>query len=215
MSEANLTPTIERIRRFAALTGGKDLVMVFLLYPGYSTSEEVSNDGMVAYARLQAEMMNHTEIPSIPILPLPKLDGLANILKSHQIAWSTPQATNKKPSRATPFDLLRQCSNHPPMSEAAAFLLTDLFSNLREIADACTNASPDFASSSPIAGMNDKTGTIQAMDEAYEMDGTFPANNTQATDDGSAHGKLEFFRDLQGDAQYRDLVEFWTVEYPV
>lgn len=201
MSEQKLPFTIERIRRFASLTGGRDLVIVFLLYSGNATFEEASTEGMVAYAKLQAEMMDHGEIPSIPILPLPKLGGLASLLKGHQTALSAPRASKSQRSRVTSFDLLRHCSIDPPMSESAAFMLTGLFANLREIANACSMVSTPQRSSSPSGGLSGVHATMQSTAD------------TTVYDDEIAQSKLRSFRQLTSEDQYHKLLDFWTAEF--
>ncbi|KAK4498714.1 hypothetical protein PRZ48_009224 [Zasmidium cellare] len=211
-SDTKLPSTLERILRFAALTGGKGLAIVFLLSPADEMGTKASADGMAAYAKLQAEMLNHTEIPFIPILPLPKLEDLANLLKSHQTALSSPQVSNKKGQGVTPFDLLRQCSNQPPMSEAAAFMLTDLFSDLREVAEACTTSTTDLSSSSP--SRIDRTTQTSADASMYELRDADLAGSKLMKDRSRGQSKLKSFRELQGDARCRDLIEFWNEEFP-
>lgn len=194
ISDNNSPTTLKRIHRFASLTGGRDLAIVFLLYPGDETTQDASTAGMVAYAKLQAEMMNLVELLSIPILPLPKLDGLSNILKSHRGALMAPRPYQKAP-RATTFDLLRDCSINPPLGQSEAFILTDLFPGLQSLAKACTT-------------------TQQATGAAgsFSLEDLSPTNKTTPADN-SASDRLESFRNLQGEAAYSDLVEFWNVEY--
>lgn len=159
-NEDVLPQSVERIRRFASLTGGQDLAIVFLLDPPAdtsftsarsvnekTTSQPSGEDGVVAYTKLQAALFDYADIPHIPILLLPSLDGLPGLLKSH-IATVTKPKPRPQP-QVTPFDLLQLCTANPPMPQQTAFILSDLFPNLRELAAACTAVSSVPNSSSP------------------------------------------------------------------
>ena len=96
VTEDKLDETTKRIQHFAALTGGYDLAIVFLLQPAPGTSfvsaesllatsvvEDGNIDAIYSYSKLQVEIFGHTEIRSIPILPISKVEGLSQLLKKH------------------------------------------------------------------------------------------------------------------------------------
>jgi hypothetical protein len=77
--ESNLPNTLDRIHRFASLTGGQDLATVFLLNPPKTSSfisvkdltsagsdPEAGTKGVLAYAKLQASLLSRSDIPHIP-----------------------------------------------------------------------------------------------------------------------------------------------------
>ncbi|KAI7265582.1 hypothetical protein KC343_g3801 [Hortaea werneckii] len=178
VAEAQLEATIERIQRFASLTGGKDLAIVFLLAspppPAQPTAPIIANsfttarklaqqtaqlsadsergntDGVVAWTKLQAELTNRSDIPYIPILPLSALCQLPQLVQKHVAALNTPSHPAPNQSANT-FDLLQQCTSNPPMDQQTAYCLSDLFVNMEELAAACTGISSAPPSSSPSA----------------------------------------------------------------
>ncbi|KAK5120359.1 hypothetical protein LTR85_006298 [Meristemomyces frigidus] len=231
VAETKLDDTIKRIQHFASLTGGQDLAIVFLLAapPAGSTfvsakqlavdtsSATASNDdteGVYAYTRLQAVLVNHADIPNLPILPLADLEGLAALLKKHVANFTrarTPQAQGTT-AVATPFELLQVCTANPPMSQQTAYVLSDLFANIKELAEACTSVTSAPNSSSPsaraaaLAGLG---GVSSQMDDPYG-----PSTQETGLSDG-AQGKLKKLRDLVGEQQCMDVVDFWREEWTV
>ncbi|KAI7278050.1 hypothetical protein KC345_g6199 [Hortaea werneckii] len=178
MAEAKLEATIERIQRFASLTGGKDLAILFLLASpppsaqptapmitnSFTTAKKLAQetaqlsadsergnvDGVVAWTKLQAELTNRSDIPYIPILPLTAICQLPQLVQKHVAALNIPSHSAPKQSANT-FDLLQQCTSNPPMDQQTAYSLSDLFVNMEELAAACTGISSAPQSSSPSA----------------------------------------------------------------
>ncbi|TKA83793.1 hypothetical protein B0A55_00058 [Friedmanniomyces simplex] len=209
--------TLDRIQHFASLTGGQDLAIIFLLQPPPATSfipakqllnstnngSSPETNGVYAYTLLQATLMDRSGIPYIPILPLATLASLPDLLKGHSTSWarSLPKAISKPP---TPMDLLQLCTANPPMPQQTTYFLSDLFPNLRELAVACTSVSSAPASSSPSARA--AAGLVSSQDT--EILGL----GTQVSDAGG-YGRLRRLRDLVGEQQCRDVVDFWQEEW--
>ncbi|KAI6826498.1 hypothetical protein KC365_g4924 [Hortaea werneckii] len=243
--EAQLDFTIERIQRFASLTGGKDLAIVFLLAspptPAHPTAPIITNsfttarqlaqqtaqlsavsergnlDGVIAWTKLQAELTNRSDIPSIPILPLTAPDKLPQLLQKHVAALNSLSHPALKQSANT-FDLLQQCTSNPPMDQQTAYCLSDVFANMAELAAACTGVSSAPQSSSPSA-----RAAARASIEASRQ---FPANDllddpaiwtsqnvSSAVGDDDGRRKLKQLRDLVGEKQCIEVVDFWKEEW--
>ncbi|KAK1811581.1 hypothetical protein LTR12_014074 [Friedmanniomyces endolithicus] len=217
VDQSNIGGTLDRIQHFASLTGGQDLAIVFLLQPtpaitfipakqlfdDASNSSRSSSDGMYAYTSLQAALMDRSDVPYIPILPLATLSTLPDLLKWHASsrARSPPKAISRPPRS---LDLLQLCTANPPMPQQTAYILTDLFPYLRDLAMACTSISSAPGSSSPSA----RAAASLLSSQDTEMFGM----STQASYAGG-YGKLKRLRDLVGEQQCTDVVDFWREEW--
>ncbi|KAG9590358.1 hypothetical protein KCU77_g9810, partial [Aureobasidium melanogenum] len=174
MSEERLPDTIARIQHFVALTGGLDVAIILSLSASkpFSSAKTLLNateiggmDGVHSYARLQAELMTRTELAWVPILPLAKLDGIVELIKSHAQSISRPKS---KPSSALrPVDMLAHCTDDPPLPSLAINLATDAFSSLSNIAQAAVNH--DTSSSS----LHDFRGAASSDDALQSHPGPF------------------------------------------
>ncbi|RMX81664.1 hypothetical protein D0869_06638 [Hortaea werneckii] len=245
VTEAQLEATIKRIQRFASLTGGKDLAIVFLLASppppaqptapnatnGFTTARQLAQqtaqlsaasergnlDGVIAWTKLQAELTNRSDIPYIPILPLTALDELPQLLQKHVAALNSPSHPAPRQSANT-FDLLQLCTSNPPMDQQTAYCLSDVFANMEELAAACTGVSSAPQSSSPSA-----RAAARASIEASRQ---FPANDllddpaiwtsqnvSSAVGDDDGRRKLKQLRDLVGEKQCIEVVDFWKEEW--
>lgn len=244
MAEAQLEATIERIQRFASLTGGKDLAIVFLLAsppPAQPTAPIIANsfttarklaqqtaqlsadsergniDGVVAWTKLQAELTNRSDIPYIPILPLTALCQLPQLVQKHVAALNTPSHPAPKQSVNT-FDLLQKCTSNPPMDRQTAYCLSDLFVNIEELAAACTEISSASQSSSPSARAAARA-SIEAGSHVQTdglLDDPLPwtsQNGTSAIGDDGGRMKLKQLRDLVGEKQCIEVIDFWKEEW--
>ena len=215
--DENLDSAVSRIQHFASLTGGHDLIIVFLLHAPPATSlisakqlnagdATCGIDGTRSFSSLQATLINHTEIPHIPILPLPTLDGLSALLKKH-----VDHSAQPPPARAasgTSFDLLQHCTANPPISQQTAYIVSDLFPNLKELAQACANVTSAPNSSSPTArGISDTPQPVRGSDNGMGM-------STQSSY-FAASNKLKKLRDLVGDRECNDIVDFWKEEWAI
>lgn len=176
------------------------------------TTSNNDTEGVYAYSRLQAELMDRTDVPNVPILPLATLGGLATLLKKHVASLTRARAppTTTAPS-ATAFEALQLCTANPPMPQQTAYILSDLFANIKELAEVCTSVSSAPNSSSPSA----RAAALTGVAASSQMDDLYGAS-TQGTEIGdSAHVKLKRLRDLVGEQQCIDVVDFWKEEWTV
>lgn len=191
----HLDQTVDRVQRFSALTGGRDLAIVFLLNTPSPTGPIDSVNslaGVYAYTKLQTEMV-HNAI-HIPTLPVANLEGIPRLLEKHVAALKS--TTKKQPPRlASSVDLLQLCTVEP-MSQQTGFMLSDLFPNLSELAAACSSVTSAPNSSSPSA----RASGLETSTQSSYMDPI---------------GKLKTLRDLAGDQACRNIVDFWKEEWTV
>lgn len=216
---ARLEDTLQRIQHFAALTGGQDVVIVFLLNPplaanfviakdlaAQASKSDTSVDGIYAHSMFQVEMVKHAEIPHLSMLLLCKMDGIQQLLQKHITNLSRTIPTPKP--FATPLDLLQHCTATQPMSQQTAYILSDLFPSIDELATACSSVTSAPNSSSPSARV--AGGSSQATDI-----GDIGLGMSTQWSDSNAAGKLKTLRDLVGDRECRDIVDFWKEEWTV
>lgn len=204
VSKSIITNTITRIKHFAALTGGVNLAIVCLLHPpphaSFASSKKLveaptgDTTGVFAYSTLQSTLFAEHEIPTIPILPLAKVKGLADVLSTFVAALEGPSLPLPTP-KTMPFDLLQLCTVEPPMDRQTAFLTTDVFPNLRELAAACVTTLPSQSFDSP--GLNlHSLGPAQSSGNMRENE-----------------GRLDALHRLVGPEQAGYMMEFWTEEF--
>ena len=151
--------------------------------------------------------MDHGDIPHVPILPIANLDSLPSLLEKHASALLLP-APPKLSAVAKPFERLQLCTANPPMSQQTAYILSDLFSSIRELAEACTNAGSAPQSSSPSARAAGLSSQI--INGTYE-----PSQSTSTQSYDAASAKLKRLRDLVGDGECQDIVDFWAEEWTI
>lgn len=179
-----MASTIERVQHLARLTDGQDIVIAFLISPPIGThfksartlvnpTDDHGTNGMFAYCKLQAGLTSQTEL-SIPILPLPTLEALPSLLQRYLAAISGPP--RKQHPVTTPFELLQHCTVSPPLREQTAFLLSDSFESIRELAEGCcmihtsaTERSSSPPSNSPIFGSNVKEDAVDKLNMLGNM----------------------------------------------
>ncbi|KAM0722258.1 hypothetical protein Q7P37_001699 [Cladosporium fusiforme] len=208
----SLPVTLDRIHRFAALTGGQNLAMVFLLSPPKASTfisvkhltaddnaQATDMKGVVAYSTLQASLLPRTDIPHIPILPLASVDDLPQLLKDYINAL--PPKSERVASAASPFELLQLCTTEPPMDRQTAYFATDCFASLKDLATACTEPLAVPSSSSPASRADFGLGYLRSRDD-------MPMSS-------NAQSKLEQLRGLVGDEKLRELADFWVDEWVV
>jgi hypothetical protein len=227
-SETELQETVKSIQHFGSLTGGRDVGIVFSLTPskhsGFKTAAklnatnlpatdtpETSTEerlaGLRAYTLLQSHLATNPELSSIPLLPLSDLKDLPGMLKKYvaDLTRRTP-ATARVIKVPTSFDLLHLCTAAPtPMPEQTAYMLSDIFINIPELAAACTSgvsSGPD--SSSPSQRAAGKGVGVSASQVEREVD-----------EEGTGEGKRMKLRELVGEQQSRDVVDFWREEWTV
>ncbi|KAK3113284.1 hypothetical protein LTR53_009568 [Teratosphaeriaceae sp. CCFEE 6253] len=216
---SKLEATLDRIQHFMSLTGGRDLAIAFLLQgppPSSFTSARQLVDvmgigkgnatsGMHAYTLLQATLVERLDPSHIPLLPVATLESLPILLQKYVASLSQREPLRGMRKPPTALDLLQLCTANPPMPQETAYILSDLFANLRELADACTSIPSAPTSSSPSA--RDQYGLGESSQDTNMLD-----MGTQATMLG-LHGRLKRLRDLVGEPQCNDIVDFWRQEW--
>jgi hypothetical protein len=215
-SAANLPDTLYRIHHFAGLTGGQELIIVFLLSSSAklntSTSTSISagpipsatsNENTVhptlAFTHLQASLLPRTDIPYIPILPLSGLPELPNLLQKHVSALSQrhQQPPTTSSNTPKPLELLQLATTEPPMDRETVYFATDCFANLRELAMACTESGVDLQ------------GLLEGASGGFEGFASGGGEVRVATE------RLRELRDLVGGEMFREITDFWADEWVV
>ena len=212
VADEKLRATFERIEHFASLTGGEDLVFIFLLNPPPASTfvsakdlSEANNndmadtDAIAAYSKLQAELINHADIPHIPVLPILTVANLSETISKHTTALQSQPPKQRAPATSS-FSLLKLCTANPPMSEQTAYVLSDLFKDLKDLAFACSTVSSAPNSSSPSARAAGFPSSF-----SYDI-------NTQSSDSNAA-SRLKRLRDLIGEQECHDIIDFWKEEW--
>ena len=207
ISAANLPHTLDRIHHFAGLTGGQDLVIVFLLSPPARTNANASDQTIstntdikstLAFTHLQASLLPRTDIPYIPILPVSNLTNLPELLQKHASALShrhqQPPTTSNNMSK--PLELLELATTEPPMNRETLFFVTDCFANLRELAMASTEPGVDLQ------------GLLEGSD-GFEGLRSGGGEGRVAT----ATERLVQLRDLIGWERFKEIADFWADEW--
>jgi hypothetical protein len=200
MSEERLPATIERIQHFVALTGGLDVAIILSLSTSkpFSSAKDLLNtpqvdgmDGLRSYALLQAQFMTRPELAWVPILPLAKLEGIVDLIKTHMQSISRPRP---KPSSAVrPSDMLAYCSPDPrvPLPPLAVNLASDVFPSLSHVAQAAL--------------------THRANSDDHDSGGLASSDDSMQSDWGGFSVLAE-----QLDAEViKAMVDFWVEDYEV
>jgi hypothetical protein len=217
--ESNLPNTLDRIHRFASLTGGQDLAIVFLLNPpktssfmsvkdltSTSSDPEAGTKGVLAYAKLQASLLPRSDIPHISILPLASLESLPGLLTNYATGVSrTPQ---RVPVSTSPFEMLQLSTTESPMDRQTAYFATDCFTDMRDLAVVCTEPVAEPTSSSPSFGADRGAASQSGIAGCHGHLG-------HAHREHDAAERLRQLRELVGEQRYTELVEFWLEEWTV
>ena len=209
ISAANLPHTLDRIHHFAGLTGGQDLVIVFLLSSPARTNANASDQTIstntdikstLAYTHLQASLLPRTDIPYIPILPVSNLTNLPELLQKQATALShrhqQPPTTSNNTSK--PLELLELATTEPPMIRETLFFVTDCFANLRELAMACTEPGVELQ------------GLVEGS-VGFEGWRSGGGEGRVAT----ATERLVELRGLIGWERFKEIADFWADEWVV
>jgi hypothetical protein len=214
-STANLPHTLNRINHFAGLTGGQDLIIVFLLCSSTGLDTSKSNPAItvpsantnqdtihptLAFTQLQASLLPRTDIPYIPILPLSNLSNLPELLQKHASALSHrhQQAQTTSNNRPKPLELLERTTAEPPMDRETVYFVTDCFSNLRELAMTCTEPGVDLEG---LLGGSDGLEGLRSGGGDGRVAG--------------ATERLRELRDLVGWERFKEIVDFWSDEWVI
>jgi hypothetical protein len=206
---SNLPETLNRIHHFAGLTGGQDLIIVFLLSPPAKTKTNASEqtissntniNSTLAFTHLQASLLPRTDIPYIPILPVFNLTDLPELLQKHASALShrhqQPPTTSNNTSK--PLELLEIATTEPPMDRETLFFVTDCFANLRELAMSCTE--PGVELQGLVEGSDGLEGLRSGRGEGRVA---------------TATERLVELRGLIGWERFKEIADFWADEWVV
>ncbi|KAL9532016.1 hypothetical protein SMMN14_04746 [Sphaerulina musiva] len=219
--DVKLDTTIERIRHFSFLTT-EPIAIIFLLNPPRETSfrsakhlgqtaNELSSDrvdGVLGYVKLQAEMMNRSDLPHIPILPLNHLVGLEPLLSKHAALHTEHQPGRQHDAAATSRQLMQFCTLRQPMQELTANVLSDTFDNLQDIAKTMVTVPTAPHSSSPTAIA---AFALNVLSQDCDENGTL----RPPSDDATPQGKLRMLKAILGEVETAEMMEFWREEYQV
>lgn len=170
-----------------------------------SDPHAVGMAGVHAFTKLQVLLHENGEIPYITLLPLAKLGGLADLLRKHvaSLAARISRVKQPTPPATTSFELLQLCTADPPMSQQHAYVLSDLFPRIRNLAVACTAESSQEEANAP--------STDSAGDSSMAC-GVEGGAGSGLTGD---KWKLRDLRELLDEQVYRDTVDFWSAEWTV
>ena len=223
VSHKQLEATIERIEALATQSDAEqnDIAIIFLLSQPRNTSflsaklavQNNDNDttsGVLAYTTLQASLKNDNDIPPIVILPLSRLEGLPALIKKHAMATSR-QRHPLAASVPSTFELLTQCSAQSPMREQTAYVCTDIFTDMRDMAKTCLSVTSPPASSSPSARAAVGLSS-QYFGEEFDVNGVPVSSGAGGV---AAQKKLKMLRDMVGDRECQNVVDFWKEEFAV
>ena len=215
VSDTKLKATLERIQHFALLTGGEDLLIVFLLNPpkdsSFTFAKELSKndvndaaneESIVAYSKFQAEMIGQTDLPYIPVRLVLTIDELQTTIEKH-ITATKSQVMKARPA-SMPFELLKSCTVKPPLSDQTAYIISDIFADLKDLVSACSAISSAPNSSSPSA----RAAAFQSS-QTYDLD----LGRIKQSTDSDAARKLKRLRDLVGEQECQDVIDFWKTEW--
>lgn len=227
VARAQLAATIQRVQRFASLTGGQDLAIVFLLastpaasFISARTLIEPATDfslqqqeGLHAYATLQSLLLDQESgIPYLPILPVATLDHLPHLVRDHVKNLThhptLARAHNPTTPAATALDLLTLCTarSGQPMLQHTAYVLSDLFPNLASLSEACctrmTSAPNSSSPSARAAGGDSHHQVLLMRDQTHGPE--FPRASV---------GPMEILRDLVGAGECTEILDWWNNEW--
>lgn len=154
---------------------------------------------------------------AVPVLPVATAEKLPEVLRRHAAALSSRTGVGvgvgaSKADAMRRFALLRRCTTAPPMDETSAYVVTDVFVDLREFAVACAmeagrGSGRWGAGSGGGVGTSDGVAS-QLLSSSSEEDG---GNGGYAAD--RLASKVQRLRDLLGEEEARRIVEFWAREW--
>ena len=155
-------------------------------------------------------MMNLSDLPHIPVLPLGKVDGLAGLLSKHAALHMNHRPSQQQRGAATSRELMRLCTFRQPMPELTANVLSDTFDNLQDLSRAMVTAQsePKPRSSSPavIAAF-----ALSVLTQDFDENG----NPLGSADDITPQGKLRALKSMLGEHEVAELMEFWQEDYQI
>lgn len=134
--------SISRFRHFASLTGGKDVVVCFVLAidaPDKQKNRSRQSDppgphGIHAYNELQCKIAEETDVHNVPILLCTTTSEVVSTIKTYidSISFKRPA-----PAVQRHHDLLSECTTVPPLDSYHANLVSDYFGSMHDLVKAC------------------------------------------------------------------------------
>lgn len=206
LSEQALEHALHRITTFSSLDETRDRIVVFLLNPPLDTSfrsakqhdqvtSTTDHGGIQAFTILQTKLFSSPHFPrGIPLLPLNGVENLPKLLKTYIDTYKIAPPPSPPPTMQQAINLLRLCTAAlTPMSEQTAYILMDVFGDLRSLMRACKAAEELMP--------NPRNLIPNDLSSSSEMD-----------------GEKDFFARLRGlvdEQECRDLIDFWREEWAV
>ncbi|CAK4030850.1 Hypothetical predicted protein [Lecanosticta acicola] len=232
VTDANVQATRERIRQLGISLDMQPAAVVFVLSCPRDSSfhsakalalasddeEQANTTAMLAYAKIQAELINIHGVSRISVLPLTKLEDLPELLKKHRtaVAGHTPLRMAQQPPSTTARELLQLCTADPPMREQVGHILSDIFPDLPTLAEACTILCSPPSSSSPstrAAATQASSHYFQNTETDAELRSSQPWHYSPDPAVSNARARLRQLEDAVGFRQCEAVMEFWKTEH--
>ncbi len=212
MATDALPQTLSRIQRFAALTGGENIAIIFLLSalnneaaclstaiaePSAPRLEQPAS-GLHAYARLSSVLLADNAVPHVPILPLSNHEGLTPLVRKYingLQAGAENRRSHQMSDRST-MDLLSMCSVTSPLRAEDVLYLSDLFPSLKDMAELAT------------LNMANEGNPDVVMSDDFNFTTSKAVNGHEI-----CRQRLASLAALRGEDIARSVVEFWQDEW--
>lgn len=167
--------TLDRVQHFAAVNGGLDSIIIFLLDAEATTEQPTA---LHAYTNLSASLLTDPAVATIPLIPLSSLSSLDTLLKSYITSNSAGRAAQMVQARRpdtfnTALELVPWCvarentkplDSSVPLNQDQVNLLTDLFGSLREFAETAVGDESDQKVRNKVEAMKNLLGEGVAQD---------------------------------------------------
>ncbi|KAH8160670.1 hypothetical protein CIB48_g7588 [Xylaria polymorpha] len=134
------TESLNRIERLHNLNGGQDSGLIFLL-----KDDDAQQNAMHALMTLQLQLIDHWELPVIPVKSVAAIEASLATLRHQLMA-----ASRKPPGPAS--SLLPFCSDREPLANHTINVLTDLTSDFRDLLDKLSSNSVFESEIAPLVG---------------------------------------------------------------
>lgn len=159
---------------------------------------ENAAEGVLAYAKLQAEIISEIQTSDVAVYPLATSNDLPDLLRQLLVTRTTSQLPN---CTVSAVDLLPCCTTLPYMQQGSVELLSTLFSDLKQLAAAGTTHSDSHGSRSR---------------RAQDLQLTKEENEAPTTAERTAVGvQLHSLHDAVGEDEFRSIMNFWKEDWLV
>ncbi|KAG8630616.1 hypothetical protein KVT40_002235 [Elsinoe batatas] len=184
MSDSLSSQLRDRLQHFAAITGGQNLAICFLLASEIEGTHFHQSStpacGLQAYTKLQCILTVESELPTLPVLLCANAGDVGATVKAHIESLVSYQPGPPLPH---PGNLLAGCTIGPYMSSAEVSSVASLFGNIGNLASACVAS----------AEQSQSNGLMELTAE-----------------DRTSIMRLEALRRQIGDERARGILGFWT-----